>query len=172
MKLTKFFLIALIIGVFSGFIQVVDQLLSPHILPVGNKGFGWISFMSSAVFGIAGNTVKGGIRSFIAYFLGICAASLIIQGGAVWFSAMGFWAIPFSIAFFVVPVMYLEKVPWLDFIPGLFIAGATCFGLRTYVPGANFSNILVVEMTYATVGLIFGWIMAVLSKQVEKKFSK
>jgi Protein of unknown function (DUF1097) len=171
MKFTKFFCIALLIGVFSGLIQVVDQLLSPYVFPVGNKGFGWIAFMSSAVYGIAGSTVKGGVKAFIAYFLGISAASLIIQG-SVWFSALGFWAIPFSIAFFVVPVMYFEKIAWLDFIPGLFIAGATCFGLRTYVPGANFSNILVTEMTYATVGLVFGWIMAVLSGKIEKRFSK
>lgn len=171
MKFTKFFFIALLIGVFSGLIQVVDQLLSPHVLPIGNKGFGWIAFMSSAVYGIAGGTVKGGIKSFFAYFLGIIAASLIIKGG-VWFSAFGFWTLPFSIAFFVLPVMYLEKVQWLDFIPGLFIAGATCFGFMTYVPGADFRSVLFTEMTYATIGLFFGWVMAVLSLQIEKQFSK
>lgn len=67
MTLKKFVLIPVIIGVLACLIQALDQLLYTSVLPEGNVGFSWISFQSWAVYFLAGCTVRGGIKAFIAY---------------------------------------------------------------------------------------------------------
>lgn len=44
-------------------------------------------------------------------------------------SEMGFYSFPVAIFTVVIPVIFLEKVKWLDFIPAIFI-GAGAFMIR------------------------------------------
>ncbi|MFV0397743.1 MAG: hypothetical protein ACK5JU_06965 [Bacteroidales bacterium] len=55
-------------------------------------------------------------------------------------------------------VLYLEKVPWVDLIPAMFVASGCYFGIMTYVPQADFTTAATVEMIYGSIGLLFGWI--------------
>ena len=84
MTLKKFVLIPVIIGVLACLIQALDQLLYTSVPPEGNVGFSWISFQSWAVYFLAGCTVRGGIKAFIAYAIGIAASIVImVLGGAM-----------------------------------------------------------------------------------------
>lgn len=84
MTLKKFVLIPVIIGVLACLIQALDQLLYSSVPPEGNVGFSWISFQSWAVYFLAGCTVRGGIKAFIAYAIGIAASIVImVLGGAL-----------------------------------------------------------------------------------------
>ena len=88
------------------------------------------------------------------------------------FPSIGFFAVPtgvFIVAFFV---LYLEKVPWIDLIPAMFIASGCYFGIMTYVPDATFETAALVEIIYGSIGLLFGWITITgkgyLAKAIEK----
>jgi hypothetical protein len=69
--------------------------------------------------------------------------------------------------------LYLEKVPWVDLIPAMFVASGCFFGIMTYVPEASFGTAALVEIVYGFIGLIFGWITITgkgyLSKAIEGK---
>lgn len=84
---------------------------------------------------------------------------------AGWMNGLGFWAVSASLLILVIPVIFLEKVKWLDFIPGIFI-GAGAF--MTYVPNASFENAAVTQLIYCALGLLWGWITVTLRTMYEK----
>lgn len=172
MKFSKFILIPVMVAVLAALIQVVDQLLSPNVLPVGNKGFGWLAFQAWALYFVAGCNIKGGVKTFLAYLVGIIASIIIIKGGSEWFSSLGFWAFPASLLIFVIPVICLEKVAWLDFIPAIFIGAGAYFAFMTYVPNASFEGAFATEMIYCVIGLFWGWMTVTFRGIYEKAVSK
>ena len=152
----KFLPIALCIGIQAFIIQIIDQYLCGHVPPAGNSGFGWIAFQSWAVYFMAGGTLKGGIRSFVGYFIGMIA-SIAIMTGAGWFSFLGFYAVPTVLLILVPLIIYLELTPELSsFVPAVFVGAGVYFGFMTYVPNATFTNALTTESIYCVLGLIFG----------------
>lgn len=159
------------VALLAALIQIVDQLLSPHVLPTGNHGFSWIAFQAWALYFISGGNVKGGIKTIIAWVVGI-VFSILIMIGAGWIGSLGFFAIPASLLVFVIPMICLEKVPWLDFIPGIFIGAGAFFGFMTYVPGATFGSAFLIEMIYCVIGLCFGWMSITFRGMYEKTVSK
>lgn len=167
MKFSKFILIPVMIAALAALIQVADQLLSTVVLPATNKGFGWLAFQAWALYFVAGCNVKGGIKTFLAYLVGV-GASIAIMVGAGWMNGLGFWAVPASLLIFVIPVICLEKIKWLDFIPGIFIGAGAFFAFMTYVPEASFGTAAVTEMIYCTLGLLWGWITVTLRTMYEK----
>jgi hypothetical protein len=157
MNAKKYFPIALFIGIQACVIQIIDQYLCPMVPPDGNLGFGWISFQAWAVYFMAGCTVKGGVRSFFGYFLGMVASIAIIKG-AGYLGALGFYAVPAALLVLVPLILYLELAPELfSFVPSLFVGAGVYFGFITYVPGATFTNVMITESIYCVLGLIFGW---------------
>jgi hypothetical protein len=169
MKLRKFVMIPVIIGILAFLIQALDQWLSPVMQPSGNVGFSWISFQAWAVYFFAGGNVKGGMKSFLAYVVGIAASIMIMELGGVLSPALTFWAVPVAVGAIAFLVIFLEKVEWLSLIPAIFIGAGAFFAFMSYVPGANYTNAAITQMVYCTIGLIFGFVTVTLRLAWERR---
>jgi len=171
LTLKKFIAIPFIVALLGGSIQAVDQLLHLSVEPEGNVGFGWIAFQSWAMYFLAGCDLKGGIRTLIAYVLGIVASVAIMLFGGM-FSGLGFYAGPVAVFLVAIPVLFLEKVKWLDFIPAIFIGAGAFFAFMLYVPNATFGIAALTELIYCVLGLFYGYLTIVLRGAYEKKVTK
>ncbi|MGF1584245.1 MAG: DUF1097 domain-containing protein [Bacteroidales bacterium] len=168
-ELKKFVMIPVIVGILAFLLIVIDQLLSPVMNPSPNNGFSWISFQAWAVYFFAGGNIKGGIKSFLAYALGIAASILImlLAGGLT--PVMGFWSVPVAVSLIAFVVIFFEKVEWLNLIPALFIGAGVFFAFMNYVPGATFSNAAITELVYCIIGLLLGFATVSLRVAYEKR---
>jgi hypothetical protein len=152
-------------------IVCIDQLIKGY-MPIGSeKGFTYIAFVAWAVYFFSGCTLKGGIRALIGYVVGISfSIGIILIAGL--FASLPFWSVPIAVFIIVFVVLYLEKVPWVDLIPAMFVASGCYFGIMTYVPDATFGTAACVEITYGFIGLLFGWITitgkTIFAKALEK----
>lgn len=172
MTLKKFAVIPVMIGILAFGIQVLDQLLSPYMPPAGNVGFGWICFQSWAVYFFAGCNLKGGIKAFISYALGILVSILIMTIGAALTPAAGFFGVPIAVAIMACGALFLERGEWTSCIPALFIGSGAFFAFMSYVPGATFAIAATTIMTYCFIGLFFGFVTIFLRSKYEKKVSE
>ncbi|MDR2465787.1 MAG: DUF1097 domain-containing protein [Prevotellaceae bacterium] len=144
-------------------IVCIDNLLK-GCMPLGSgKGFTYIAFVAWAVYFFSGCTLKGGIRAAIGYAVGVSfSAGIILLAGQ--FACLGCFAVPAAVFVVVFLVLYLEKVPWVDLIPAMFVASGCYFGIMTYVAPddaplcENLCNTAAVELLYGFIGLLFGWI--------------
>jgi len=168
-ELKKFVMIPVIIGILALLIQALDQWLSPMMQPAGNAGFSWISFQSWAVYFLAGCSIKGGIKTFLAYAVGIGASILIMLLGGELTSALAFWAVPVAVGLIAFAVIFFEKVEWLSLIPALFIGAGAFFAFMSYVPGATFTNATITELVYCAIGILFGYVTVSLRTAYEKR---
>jgi hypothetical protein len=171
MTLKKFIVIPFIIALLAGTIQIVDQLLHLQVEPLGNVGFSWIAFQAWAMYFLAGCDLKGGLKTLIGYVIGIVASIAIMVLGSS-FAGMGFYALPLAVFLVVIPVILLEKVKWLDFIPAIFIGAGAFFAFMSYVPDATFAIAAKTEIIYCLLGLGYGYITILLRTAYEKKVSK
>jgi hypothetical protein len=152
-------------------IVCIDQLIK-GFMPIGSeKGFTYIAFVAWAVYFFSGCTGKGGIRAAIGYVIGITfSVGIILLSGV--FASTVFFSVPIAVFIIVFLVLYLEKVPWIDLIPAMFVASGCYFGIMTYVPDASFCTAAYVELVYGFIGLLFGWITITgktyFSKMIEK----
>ena len=152
-------------------IVCIDQLIKKY-MPIGaESGFTYIAFVAWAVYFFSGCTLKGGVRALIGYAVGISFSVVIILLAGV-FTSTAFFAVPIGVFIVVFLVLYLEKVPWIDLIPAMFVASGCYFGIMTYVPNATFGTAACVEIIYGFIGLLFGWITitgkSLLAKAIEK----
>lgn len=168
MSLKQFALIPIIIGVLAFGIQVLDQLLAPVMPPAGNVGFSWICFQSWAVYFFSGCTLKGGIKAFISYGLGIIVSILIITLGGTMTPALGFFAVPLAVGVVACAAIFLERNEWTSCIPALFIGSGAFFAFMNYIPGATFGIASFTIMVYCFVGLFFGFVTILLRSRYEK----
>jgi len=171
MSFKKFLFVPLLIAVMALVLQVIDQLIRGYVEPAGNQGFTWISFQAWAVYFFAGCTPKGGLKALIGYALGILLSISIIKCAGL-LGALGFWTVPAAIFILVIPVMCLERVPWLDLIPAIFIGSGAFFAFITYVPNATLTGAAATEMIYSAIGLLFGYVSVVLRGKYEKAILK
>lgn len=169
MSLKQFAVIPIIIGVLAFGIQVLDQLLAPYMPPAGNVGFSWICFQSWAVYFFSGCTVKGGVKAFISYGVGMVASIAIITMGGAMIPAIGFFAVPLAVGLIACAAIFLERNEWTSCIPALFIGAGAFFAFMNYVPGATFANATLTIMVYCFIGLLFGFITIQLRSGYEKK---
>ena len=152
-------------------IVCIDQLIKKY-MPIGaESGFTYIAFVAWAVYFFSGCTGKGGIRAAIGYVIGITfSVGIILIAGL--FACTPFFCVPIAVFIVVFFVLYLEKVPWVDLIPAMFVASGCFFGIMTYVPEATFGTAATVELTYGFIGLLFGWITitgkGLIAKAIEK----
>lgn len=159
MKFSKFIFIPLIVAVLATIIQIVDQLITTTEFFSTWSGFGWIAFQSWALYFLAGCNIKGGVKALIGYFMGIVASIAIIKLKIVLGPIVGeFFNTPLALLILVGPIICLERVPWFDLVPAIFIGSGAYFAIMTYVPGTTFCTALTIEMTYCIVGLIFGFL--------------
>ena len=171
MKKLSFAVGAAFTALLAFIIVCIDQLIKQY-MPIGaESGFTYIAFVAWAVYFFSGCTLNGGIRALIGYAVGI-SFSIVIMLLAGAFSSAGFYAVPIGVFIIVFLVLYLEKVPWVDLIPAMFVASGCYFGIMTYVPEATFGTAACVEMIYGSIGLLFGWITITgkgyLAKMIEK----
>jgi len=152
-------------------IVCIDQLLKGY-MPIGKEtGFTYIAFVAWAVYFFTG-TGKDGLRAAIGYVVGIIFSIAIVTiAGLLTFTP--FFAVPIAVFIVVFFVLYLEKLPWANYIPAMFVASGCFFGIITYVPGGeNFCHAATVEIIYGFIGLLFGWITVtgkgILAKALEK----
>ena len=153
-------------------IVCIDQLIKQY-MPIGaESGFTYIAFVAWAVYFFSGCTLNGGIRALIGYAVGVSFSVLIMLLANALFPSTGFYAVPIGVFIIVFLVLYLEKVPWVDLIPAMFVASGCYFGIMTYVPDATFETAAIVEIIYGSIGLLFGWITitgkGLLAKAIEK----
>ena len=152
-------------------IVCIDQSIK-QFMPIGAvNGFTYIAFVAWAVYFFSGCTGKGGIRAAIGYVVGISfSIGIILIAGL--FKCTPFFSVPLAVFIVVFLVLYLEKVPWVDLIPAMFVASGCFFGIMTYVPDATFETAACVEITYGFIGLLFGWITitgkGLITKAIEK----
>jgi len=170
MTFKKFIFIPFIVALLAGTIQVVDQVLHLQVEPAGNVGFGWIAFQAWAMYFLAGCDLKGGLKTLLGYVMGIVASiAIMVLGGK--FSGMGFYAVPIAVFLVVIPVIFLEKVKWLDFIPAIFIGAGAFFAFMSYVPEATFAKAATTELIYCVLGLFYGYVTIAIRGAYEKKVS-
>ena len=157
MKFSKFIIIPLFIAFLAFTMQAIDQAISKFFPPAGNGGFAWIAFQAWAMYFLAGCTPKNGVRTFLGYVIGILASIAIMTLGPA-LSGFGFWAFPAAVFVVVVPVICLEKVKWLDFVPSIFVGAGVFFGFMSYIKGATFGSAAVSELFYCLFGLVYGYL--------------
>ncbi len=152
-------------------IVCIDQTIKKY-MPIGaESGFTYIAFVAWAVYFFSGCTLNGGIRAAIGYVVGV-SFSIVIMLLAGLFASTGFFAVPLGVFVVVFLVLFLEKVPWIDLIPAMFVASGCFFGIMTYVPGADFGTAACVEIVYGFIGLLFGWITITGKGYLAKMFEK
>jgi drug/metabolite transporter (DMT)-like permease len=171
MSFKKFAFIPVLIGVLAFGIQVLDQLLAPSMPPKGNVGFSWICFQSWAVYFFAGCSLRGGIKAFLGYAVGIVISIGIILWGTSMQSCLGFYAVPLAVGVIACAVLFLERVEWLSMIPAIFIGAGAFFAFMNYVPDATLETAALTEIVYCLIGLVFGYVTITLRTLYEKKVS-
>ena len=169
MKIIKYLGGPLIIAILALICQIVDQIIGP-MMPIG-ASFGWVAFQAWAAYFIAGCTVKGGVKAFWAYVVGIVASICIIAVGSMWSSGLGFWAFPLSVLVFVIPTIATEKVDLLSLTPIIFVSAGAYFGIMNYVPEATYTTAFIVEMLYCVIGLVLGYLTIVIRGAYDKKYN-
>ena len=173
MNFKKFILIPIMVAFLAFTIQIVDQLLCGYVSPAGNFGFGWIAFQAWAVYFLAGCNIKGGVKGLLGYANGIIASILIMElGKALTGAGLGFMAFPVAVFVVVVPVMCLEKVKWLDFIPAVFVGAGVFFGFMSYVKGATYAGAAATELIYCAIGLFYGYMTVTFRGMYEAAVNK
>jgi hypothetical protein len=153
-------------------IVCIDQLIKGY-MPVGREnGFTYIAFVAWAVYFFTG-TAKDGIRAAIGYVVGIAFSIGIVKLAGL-FACTPFFMVPIAVFIVVFLVLYLDKVPWINYIPSMFVASGCFFGIINYVPeaGNNLCSAVTVELVYGFLGLLFGWITVTGKGLLAKIFEK
>ncbi len=168
MDFKKFIVIPVFIGFLACTFVALDQWISPYLPIAGNKGFGWVTFQAWAMYFLAGCTLKGGMRTFLGYVMGIIAAILIFKLAGLLGSA-GFWAVPLAVFVVVIPMCSMERAHSLiDFVPALFVSSAVFFAFMNYIPNATMGTSAMVILLYCAIGMIYGIVTVELRGLYEK----
>ncbi|MBI9017130.1 MAG: DUF1097 domain-containing protein [Phycisphaerae bacterium] len=134
------------------------------------KGFVvWIAFQSWAMYFLGGCSVKMAGKTIIGYIGGICASIAIIEMAGV-FSGLGTFGLPAAVFVVVIPVMCVEKIKILDFIPAWFMGSAVFFSFKTgYIAEGSmgYMEIAAPEMIACVTGLAFGWVTVTFRTKYE-----
>jgi hypothetical protein len=168
MNFKKFIIIPVFIAFLAFTFILVDQLISPYMPISDNKGFGWVTFQAWAMYFLAGCTLKGGLRTFLGYVMGILAAILIITLAGK-FGSIGFWAVPLAVFIVVIPMCAMERAhSAIDFVPALFVSSAVFFAFMNYIPNATMTTSAITILTYCAIGMIYG-IVTVTSRNLYER---
>lgn len=178
MKFSKYVVGPIIVAALATIMQIIDQWLSANTI-VGTLlagGGSWIAFQAWACYFLGGCNVKGGVKAFIAYALGIVASvAIMVLGGKFG----GFLGVPLAIFIIVIPCICCEKIAILDYVPALFVGAGAYFGIMGYIAGGapapytgSFLAYGLVEMFYCVFGLVWGWLTITLRGAYEKSISK
>ncbi len=165
----------IIVAALATIMQIIDQYLAANTI-IGSLlagGGSWIAFQAWACYFLGGCNVKGGVKAFIAYALGIVASvAIMVMGGKFG----GFFGVPLAIFIVVVPCICFEKVEWLSYVPALFVGAGAYFGIMGYIAGGvaapytgSFLAFGIVELFYCVFGLVWGWLTILFRGMWDKK---
>ncbi|MBU3875945.1 DUF1097 domain-containing protein [Faecalicatena sp. AGMB00832] len=171
MKKSQYLIFAVFVGLQSFLLQLADQLIGTHFVAGGHSGFVFIAFQAWALYFLLGSEVKGAVKGFCGYVLGILFAAIMI-GLAYVLPDAGIWTVP-VVALIVVPVMmYFEFAPWFISNVAVFFVGAGAFfGINSYVEGIRMWQAAGIVLVYCVLGLLSGWMSIVFRKWLEKRLS-
>ena len=172
MDFKKFIVIPVYIAILAAAFIVLDQVLSPYMPIADNKGFGWVTFQAWAMYFLAGGTVKGGLRTFFGYVLGVLSAIIIIKLAGV-LGSTGFWAVPLAVLVMVIPMCSMERAHSLiDFVPALFVSSALIFAFGQIYPSATLTSSVITILVYCGIGMVLGFITVSIRTAYEKMVAK
>ena len=173
MNFKKFIIIPIFIAILAALFIVIDQVIRPYMPIADNKGFGWVTFQAWAMYFLAGGTVKGGLRTFAGYALGILSAILIIKLAGV-IGSTGFWAVPLAVLVMVVPMCSMERAHSLiDFVPAIFVSSAVFFAFgQIYGNGTTMTSSAITILVYCAIAMILGFATVSLRTAYEKVVAK
>ncbi len=179
MSFGKFIVIPILLGVQAAIMMLIAKFIPGSTPEVGGPGLLiFVAFQAWAVYFAAGCTPKNGVKVFLAYAAGIAASiAIMLLGDKLGATSLGYYY-GYAIAVFIVviPAISLERVPMMDFIPGLFIGSGMFFAIMTLGGGvglneageavkigiphnmAGFKSVLVPELIGCAVGQVFGFI--------------
>lgn len=168
MDKAQYMIFAVFVGVQSLLLQLADRFIGTHLVPGGHSGFVFIAFQGWALYFLLGSSVKGAVKAFCGYVMGIVFA-VIMMGLASAFPWMGILAIPVT-AFLVVPfMMYFEFAPWCISNVAVFFVGAGAFyGINSYVDGIRIWQSAGIVLLYCVFGLVCGWMTILFRSRYEK----
>ncbi|HET6559021.1 MAG TPA: DUF1097 domain-containing protein [Prolixibacteraceae bacterium] len=172
MDFKKFIVIPVFIAFLAFTFMFVDKFISPFMPIEGNNGFSWVTFQAWAMYFMAGCTIKGGVKTFLGYVMGVLAAvAIIFMAGA--FGSAGSWALPLAVFVAVIPMCSMERAHWsLDFVPALFISSAVFFAFTGLYKEATFTAIAITILTYCAIGMIYGVVTVSARAAYEKMVAK
>lgn len=178
MKFSKYIVGPIIVAILAALMQAIDQFLAGNTI-IGTLlagGGSWIAFQAWAIYFLGGCNIRGGVKGFVMYAVGIIASiAIMMMGGAFG----GFWGVPLAVLIIVIPAICCERVEFLSYVPALFVGAGAYFGIMGYIaPTApapytgNFWAYFAVEMFYCLFGLVWGWLTVTLRGAYEKSLSK
>jgi len=156
----------IVFPIFVAFQAASLILLIPYI-KVGPESIGgpgliaWISFQAWAMYFLAGCKVKTAAKTAIGYAGGIIASITIFKLAGVFAGPMGgYWGFALAVFCVVIPLMCVERVEILNFVPAWFVGAGVFFALQ-FMSGATtmaeYSEIAVPEMIACLIGLSYGY---------------
>ncbi|GAA0282339.1 hypothetical protein GCM10008922_46290 [Faecalicatena contorta] len=169
MKKSQYLIFAIFVGIQSFLLQLVDQLIGTHLVSGGHSGFVFIAFQGWAVYFLLGSSVKGAVKGFCGYVLGILFAVIMIGMSAV-LPDLKLLTVPL-VALIVVPfMMYFEFAPWcISNVAVFFVGAGAFFGINSYVEGIKMWQSAGIVLLYCTFGLLSGWMSVLFRKWLEGK---
>src|SRR5665647_1696287 len=173
MDFKKFIVIPIGIGFLACTFVALDQFISPYLPSAGNKGFGWVTFQAWAMYFMAGCTLKGGMRTFLGYVMGVLSAILIIELAGV-LSSTGFWMVPLAVLVMVIPMCSMERAHSLiDFVPAIFVSSAVYFAFTQIYPATTTrTSMAITILVYCGIGMILGYVTIRIRAAYEKMVAK
>lgn len=170
MTFGKFTLIPLFIA-FQAFTMMV---IAPFIPGADKALLGapglitWIAFQAWAMYFLAGCTPKMAAKVFVGYAGGIAASIAIFELNGLLSSLNSVpvpWGLCLAVFVVVIPVIMMEKVPGLDFIPAYFIGAGVFFALMTHGGKPEgmgtagwYGTAAFAELVACAIGLAYGFV--------------
>ncbi|MCX5653659.1 MAG: DUF1097 domain-containing protein [Planctomycetota bacterium] len=170
----------MVIPVFIAIQAFVLMLITPYAKTLGEGADSlatWITFQAWAMYFLAGCSIKMALKVLAGYAGGIVASIAVFElGDALAGNAGlgGYWGYALAVLIVVTPVIAMERVPGLNFIPSWFIGAGVFFafmgtkGLAEH-NATVYTNIAVPEIAACVVGLVFGWVSVTFRVWYEKK---
>jgi len=162
MPFSKFIVLPIFVALQAAALMLLAPLIKIGPRSIGGPGLAaWISFQAWAMYFMGGCTVKMAGKTVVGYAGGIIASVVVFTLGGLFFEPLGgYWGTALAVFLVVVPLMCVEKVEILNFIPAWFIGAGVFFALQ-FMSGAKtmagYVEIAVPEMIACAIGLIFGY---------------
>lgn len=177
----------IVIPVFIAFQAFTMMLIAPFVPLTGTDAGGpglvtWIAFQAWAMYFLGGCTIKMAAKTLGGYVGGIIASVAIFELAGL-FSGLSTpttpWGLYLAVFIVVVPVISMERVKGLDFVPSYFLGAGVYFALFTYLKRPDdaakyawYVNLAIPEIVACVIGLAYGWWTVTARTWYEGKISK